>query len=108
MSAGANELIADGARLVRGAQDVLDALLGPGAHTATACGPPLDEGIAAVLDRVEEGDADSDAVAVALQCPGGEATASLARLELLGYVQRSFSGAYTRTSLRRPNSEAEG
>lgn len=102
MSAGTNQLIADGGRLVRDADDVLDALIGPGVRRAPACGPPLDAGLTAVLDRIEDGNSNSDAIAVALNRGGDEATAQLARLELLGYVTRSFAGAYSRTSLPRP------
>jgi DNA processing protein len=102
MSAGTNQLIADGARLVRDAQDVLDALIGPGARRPALSGPVLDAGLAAVLDRVEGGDAGSDSIAVALGCGGDEATARLVRLELMGYVKRSFAGAYSRTPLLRP------
>jgi DNA processing protein len=104
-SAGTNQLLADGARLVRGAQDVLDALIGPGAPPRTPSGAALDERLAAVLDRVEGGDADSDSIAVALGFGGDEATACLARLELLGYVERSFAGTYSRTALPRPDQE---
>lgn len=106
MSAGTNQLIADGARLVRDAEDVLDALIGPGARRPTVGGPVLDPELAAVLDRVEEGDADSDSIAVALGRGGDEATAQLLRLELMGYVQRSFAGAYSRTALPRPDDSA--
>jgi DNA processing protein len=104
-SAGTNQLLADGARLVRGAQDVLDALIGPGAPPRTPSGAALDQRLAAVLDRVEGGDADSDSIAVALGFGGNEATACLARLELLGYVGRSFAGTYSRTALPRPDQE---
>ena len=106
MSVGTNDLIADGARLVRDAQDVLDALIGPGAPRPEVGGPPLDPQLAAVLDRVEDGDADCDSIAVGLGRGGDEVTASMARLELLGYVQRSFAGAYSRTALARPDAAA--
>jgi len=106
MSVGTNDLIADGARLVRDAQDVLDALIGPGAPRPEVGGPPLDPQLAAVLDRVEDGDTDCDSIAVALERGGGEVTACMARLELLGYVQRSFAGAYSRTTLARPDTAA--
>lgn len=109
MSAGTNQLIADGARLVRDAQDVLDALVGPGSARASVSGPALDAALSEVLDRVEAGDSDSDSIAVAMGQSGGDATASLARLELLGYVRRSFAGGYSRTALPRPgNGVAEG
>jgi predicted Rossmann fold nucleotide-binding protein DprA/Smf involved in DNA uptake len=69
-------------------------------------GPALEPGLAAVLERVEDGHSDSDSIAVALGCGGNEATAGLARLELLGYVQRSFAGVYSRTALARPDDAA--
>ncbi len=106
MSTGTNQLIADGASLVRDAEDVLDALIGPGARRPVVEGTPLDPGLAAVLDRVEQGDADSDSIALVLGRGGGETTALLARLELLGYVHRSFAGAYSRTPLPRPQAGA--
>jgi DNA processing protein len=106
MSAGTNQLIADGARMVRDAQDVLDALIGPGASRPRVSGPAIEADLDAVLDRVEEGDSDSDSIALALRRGGGEATAWLARLELLGYVQRSFAGTYSRTALPRPDAAA--
>jgi DNA processing protein len=108
MSTGTNQLLADGARVVRDAQDVLDALIGPGAARHAVSGPELDAHLTAVLDRVEGGDADSDSIALALSCGGGEATAALARLERLGYVQRSFAGTYSRTALRRTERETNG
>jgi DNA processing protein len=102
MSAGTNQLIVDGAQLVRDADDVLDGLLGPGSRRQGAGGPALDREVAGVLDRIEAGDADSDSIAVALGLRGDRVTAALTRLELLGYVTRSFSGAYSRTALARP------
>ena len=106
MSAGTNQLIADGASLVRDAQDVLDALIGPGAGRHQITGPALDAGLAAVLDHLEEGHTDPDSIAVALQRRGEESTACLVRLELLGYAQRSFAGTYSRTALPRPDGAA--
>jgi DNA processing protein len=102
MSAGTNQLLADGARLVRDAQDVIDALLGPGAGAAARCGPPLDPDLGAILERVEAGDCDADSVALGADRDGAGATAALARLELLGYLRRSFGGTYSRTTLPRP------
>lgn len=102
MSAGANQLIADGARLVRDADDVLDALVGPGRARRPICGPPLDSTLASVLSKVEGGDSDPDAISLALGCGADRAAASLARLELIGYVRRSFAGAYSRTTLPEP------
>lgn len=103
MSVGTNDLIADGARLVRDAQDVLDALLGAGRRRAAPGGPPLDAPLVAALDEVEAGKADSDSLALALGLDGAAATVALARLELLGYLQRSFAGTYSRTAQARPD-----
>jgi DNA processing protein len=101
-SAGTNQLIVDGARPVRDAQDVLDALVGPGAAGAHIMGPALEPELAALLDRIEGGESDADAVARALRRDGGSVTGGLARLELYGYLRRSFAGTYTRTPLPRP------
>jgi DNA processing protein len=107
MSVGANQLIADGAHLVRDAQDILDALIGPGAPRPTISGPHLGARLAAVLDCVEEGNPDPDSIALALRRGGDEVIASLARLELLGYVKRSFAGSYSRTALPRPEADPD-
>src|SRR5207342_2384234 len=88
-SAGTNELLAGGACLVRDAQDVLDAVLGPGVCAVERSGPPLDERLAEVLAAVEAGQATCDRVAASLDLPGAGASAALATLEALGYVNCS-------------------
>jgi DNA processing protein len=99
-SAGPNGLLAGGACLVRDAQDVLDAMLGPGRETIARCGPELEPTFAAALAAVEEGAGSCDAVAAATGLSGPEAAAALAQLELLGYVTCSVLGTYSRTLLR--------
>ena len=69
-SAGPNNLLAGGACVVRDAQDVLDAMLGAGAHPLDRGGPPLDPSLADVLAAVEAGEASCDGVAAALGLPG--------------------------------------
>ncbi len=101
-SAGPNNLLAGGACVVRDAQDVLDAMLGAGARSLDRSGPQLDPGLAAVLATVESGVDTCDAVATALNLSGPEAAAALARLELLGYVNCSTVGVYSRTLLATP------
>ena len=64
LSAGPNNLLAGGACLVRDAQDVLDAMLGAGAHRIERSGPGLTSGLSAVLETVERGAETCDAVAV--------------------------------------------
>jgi len=102
-SAGANELLASGAHVVRGAQDVLDVLLGPGARAPSPTGPSLEPGLAAALAAVERGDGTCDSVATELRVSGAEAALAVARLELLGYVECSPLGSYTRTLLAAPD-----
>src|SRR5690349_12331306 len=72
-SAGPNALLASGAHVVRDAQDVLDAMLGPGRQTIERTRPDLDLHLQAVLTAVESGASSCDAVAVALGLPGPEA-----------------------------------
>jgi DNA processing protein len=96
-SAGPNGLLAGGACVVRDAQDVLDAMLGPGAGRIERAGPPLDQALAVVLAAVEAGEGTCDAVAATLGLPGPDTAAALAQLEALGYVTCSAMGIYTRT-----------
>jgi DNA processing protein len=96
-SAGPNALLAGGACVVRDAQDVLDAMLGPGIRRLDRSGPALESTLAAALAAVEAGEASCDAVAAALGLSGPAAAAALARLELLGYLTCSTMGVYTRT-----------
>jgi DNA processing protein len=101
-SAGPNALLAGGACVVRDAQDVLDAMLGPGARAVDRAGPALDPGLAAVLAAIEGGGNSCDAVAASLGLSGPEAAAALARLESLGYVTCSTMGVYSRTLRATP------
>jgi DNA processing protein len=98
---GTNGLIADGAAVIRDAQDVLDRLLGIGVTAARRTGPPLEPGLGRVADTVDAGARTPDAVAVAARISAGEAAVALARLELLGYVRADGGGRYERTTLER-------
>jgi DNA processing protein len=102
LSAGANALLHDGAAVVRDAQDVLDAMLGPGAAVIERHGPPLDAGLAATLAALGKGTGTCDAIAAAAGLDGAATSSGLARLELLGYVRSDLSGRYTRTLLAPP------
>jgi DNA processing protein len=103
LSAGPNNLLAGGACLVRDAQDVLDAMLGPGARQLERAGPPLTPRLHEVLESVEAGARTADAVANAVGLSGGEAAAALTDLESGGYVACSLLGAYTRTQRATPS-----
>ncbi len=98
-SAGPNNLLAGGACVIRDAQDVLDAMLGPGNRTIDRCGPALESTLATVLAAVEAGASNCDAVTITTGVSGPEAGAALARLELLGYLTCSAMGTYSRTLL---------
>jgi DNA processing protein len=101
-SAGTNELLAGGACLVRDAQDVLDAMLGPGVRRAERAGADLEQELLSVLLAVEGGTQTCDAVAAELDLSGAEAASALATLEALGYVSCSLVGTYARTLLVAP------
>jgi DNA processing protein len=105
-SAGPNNLLAGGACVVRDAQDVLDAMLGPGAKRIERCGPILDRHLVEVLAAIEAGEVGCDGVAAALGLSGPAAAASLSRLESLGYVTCSTVGIYSRTLLSSPAGSA--
>lgn len=101
-SAGPNALLAGGACVIRDAQDVLDAMLGPGHKQIEQPIPSLDPNLEAALAAVESGHSSCDAVATATGLDAPTAAAALARLELLGYVTCSVSGSYSRTLLAAP------
>lgn len=94
LAAGTNGLIADGARLVRGPEDVLEALLGPDAPTVAEIERErLPGDLAELLGRVGAGE-DTVAALVAGGVPLDAALAGLAQLELRGHVQRAAGGRY--------------
>jgi DNA processing protein len=103
LSAGPHNLLAGGACLVRDAQDVLDAMLGPGARRLERAGPRLEPPQRAALEALELGAETCDAIAADLRLGGAEAASMLADLESLGYVNCSLVGVYTRTTLRPPS-----
>lgn len=105
-SAGPNALLASGAHVVRDAQDVLDALLGPGREKLEPATPALDPDLEAALAAVEAGHCTCDAVATAAGLSGPAAAAALSRLELLGYITCSNLGTYLRTLSSSPGGSA--
>jgi DNA processing protein len=104
VSEGTNDLIVDGAAPIRGAQDVLDRLLGVGIERVRRCGPPLEPELARVAEAVELGGSTCDAVAAACGMVANDVGVALARLELLGYVQSDPAGRYSRSTLIPPES----
>jgi DNA processing protein len=102
-SAGPNALLASGAHVIRDAQDVLDALLGPGRKKLEPVRPNLDPDLEAALAAVEAGNCTCDEVAAATGLSGPAAAAALSRLELLGYLTCSNMGTYLRTLTPSPS-----
>jgi DNA processing protein len=101
-SAGTNQLLRDGAQVIRSGQDVLDSLLGPGVQRVPSAGgegPPLNPELAAVLELVERGAANLDSISRQGGLAVSAAAVAIARLELLGFVRCDSSGRYERTSL---------
>jgi len=97
-SAGPNALLASGAHVIRDAQDVLDAMLGPGRQLERPDPvASLDPELQAVLIAVEGGASTCDSIAAATGLPGGGVAAAIARLELLGFLACSAAGTYSRS-----------
>lgn len=91
---GSNALLAGGATVVRGPQDVLDALFGMGVRAAADDDrPELTEELALLLAGLADGHGTSAALIRAGYEPD-EGLAALASLELAGYVRREGGGRY--------------
>lgn len=108
---GTNDLIKEGAHVIRDARDVLDLLYGVGVTPERAVleeapkprpGPALDARLAAVLDLVAAGASTVDAVVAGAGLTAGQVAGALARLELLGYVRADALGGFAVTELQRP------
>jgi DNA processing protein len=115
---GTNDLIKEGAHLIRDARDVLDLLFGVGVESAPDLidpvrprlkkappprpGPPLDPALRAAFELVGAGAATVDRIALDGGLAPREAAVALARLERLGYVAVDAVGAYSRTELKPP------
>jgi DNA processing protein len=101
LATGPNDLLADGACVVRSAADVLDALYGAGAgdvrlRAATKRPPELEPRLLRVLEAVERGLGTADAIAGDPD-EAGDVLAALSELELIGLLRRSEAGCYVRT-----------
>ena len=101
-AAGTNGLLRDGASVIRGADDVLDSMVGVGFEPARARpprGPALEPELARVLALVEEGSTSADTLARSSGLEPGRLAAALVQLELGGYVRSDAAGRYERTSM---------
>jgi len=108
---GANDLIRDGAYLIRDARDVLDLIYGvgvapppagPAGAPAPRPGPPLEPDLGKLLELVRAGAATVDRLAEQASLASRAVAVGLARLELLGYVAADPLGGYSITDLREP------
>lgn len=104
-SAGSNTLLVEGARLVRGPQDALDALYGVGTLEVAGQASGLSDGAAALDPRLAEvlvmvgnGHNTPARLAARGRDPGDIAVA-LVELELLGLLVRGDGGRYLPSSL---------
>ncbi len=98
-AAGCNALIRDGATLVRGPDDVLEAIgfaRGPGATRADSSRgrvaySPVEQ---LILEWLASGPNAFDAVAAAIAAPVGEISAALVTLEMAGAIRRENGTTY--------------
>jgi len=102
VSAGTNGLLVAGACFVRNAQDVLDAMFGPGQMMVERHRPPIEAELAGFLEALERCGGSGERAAAELGWSGAEAVSALTRLELAGYLDGSTLGTYTRTGLAPP------
>jgi DNA processing protein len=99
LAAGSNRLLSDGARVVRGTEDVLDELFGVGSRPRVKRRPEpkLGPGLRAVLDGVERGEGIGE-IAARSGMRASEVRAALGRLEREGLIVLAGFGAYERTA----------
>jgi DNA processing protein len=94
LAAGPNALLAAGAAVIRGPQDVLDALFGAGVRSArNRERAPLEPELERVLHAVGDGHDTVAALALAGVAPA-DGLAALSALELAGYLMREAGGRY--------------
>lgn len=93
---GTNQLLRDGAAVIRDYRDVLDGLGEVGMEGFGPVRPALEPLLAEILDLVEGGTGTVDEISIACGIEAGEAAVALARLELLGYVGAGPLGGFER------------
>jgi DNA processing protein len=97
LAAGPNGLLADGAIVIRGVQDVLDGLFGAGVRQAVRDGRPrLAPELRTLLGAIADGQDTAEALASSGFEPDG-GLAALASLELAGYLRRGAGGRFSVT-----------
>jgi DNA processing protein len=95
LAQGPHRLLAAGARLIVGPEDVLDELFGADAPKPQVdVRPPLTRTLASLLDSLRQERPADDAIARA-GLRAGEGLAALSSLELDGYIRREPGGRFT-------------
>jgi DNA processing protein len=96
LAEGPNQLLADGAAVIRGPQDVLDTLYGVGERTiaTSTVRPELSPDLISLLGEIGNG-IDSLASLGRAGYESDRALAALASLELTGYIRREAGGRFT-------------
>jgi DNA processing protein len=95
LSSGPNALLAAGAHVVRGPEDVLDTLFGPGTCSVSVeKREDLAPELSRLLTAIAEGHDTPAALASAGVAPE-QGLAALAALELAGYVRRQAGGRFS-------------
>jgi DNA processing protein len=92
-SVGAHELLAQGAQIIRGPADVLEAIGADAGKTALDPRPKLEPELRRLLSAIASGRDTAGALAQAGLAPE-RGLAALASLELAGYVRREAGGRY--------------
>ena len=94
LASGPHRLLARGAAIVRGPQDVLDLVFGPGARRAPALSrAALSDELEAVFRKIADGH-DTIAALARAGVPAERVLTALSSLELTGYVRRDAGGRY--------------
>jgi DNA processing protein len=94
LAAGPNELLASGATVVRGPQDVLDELYGRGASSVELEErTPISGRLSDLYEALASG-SDTPLALAEAGVPPPEGLAALSELELAGYVRRAGGGRY--------------
>jgi predicted Rossmann fold nucleotide-binding protein DprA/Smf involved in DNA uptake len=102
---GTNQLLREGAFVVRHVTDVLDEMFEIDRNGRPRFGPAIEPHLRGALAVVEAGAVTVDEVAVVGELDPREAAVSLAHLELLGYLEADAGGRLVRTPLRPPDPE---
>jgi DNA processing protein len=103
VSDGPNDLLAGGACVIRGAQDVLDSMLGAGVRRVQPAGPPLNPTQHEVLRALEDGARDAEEIATDVGLSEGDAERNLTTLEAHGYAERHTKSVYCPSGLEPPS-----